>query len=84
MELTKAVKGTYFSKETLETPEAQMSASWQEFSKNETLENLKQPFTKHIVACFELLKEYATKTEVITLNETSFYLPQKSFLGLCI
>ncbi len=58
-----------------------MGASWQEFIKNETLENPKQPFTKHILACFELFKEYATKTEVIALNETSFYLPQQKLFG---
>ncbi|WP_104637057.1 hypothetical protein [Helicobacter felis] len=78
MEHTKAIKGTYLSKEALE---AQMGASWQEFIKNEALENPKQPFTKHIVACFELFKEYATKTEVIALNETSFYLPQQKLFG---
>ncbi|WP_233704198.1 Hsp70 family protein [Helicobacter bizzozeronii] len=78
MEHTKAIKGTYLSKEALE---AQMGASWQEFIKNETLENPKQPFTKHIVACFGLFKEYATKTEVIALNETSFYLPQQKLFG---
>ncbi|WP_121756726.1 hypothetical protein [Helicobacter felis] len=78
MEHTKAIKGTYLSEEALE---AQMGASWQEFIKNEALENPKQPFTKHIVACFELFKEYATKTEVITLNETSFYLPQQKLFG---
>ncbi|GMB96629.1 hypothetical protein [Helicobacter sp. NHP22-001] len=78
MEHTKAIKGTYLSKEALE---AQMAESWQEFIKNEALENPKQPFTKHIVACFELFKEYATKTEVITLNETSFYLPQQKLFG---
>ncbi|WP_104640700.1 acetate and sugar kinases/Hsc70/actin family protein [Helicobacter bizzozeronii] len=78
MEHTKAIKGTYLSKEALE---AQMGASWQEFIKNENLENPKQPFTKHILACFGLFKEYATKTEVITLNETSFYLPQQKLFG---
>ncbi|GMB91704.1 hypothetical protein [Helicobacter ailurogastricus] len=78
MEHTRAIKGTYFSKEA---PEAQMGASWQEFIKNENLENPKQPFTKHIVACFELFKEHATKTEVIALNETSFYLPQQKLFG---
>ncbi|GMB90544.1 hypothetical protein NHP190002_12460 [Helicobacter ailurogastricus] len=78
MEHIKTIEGIYLSKESLE---AQMSASWQEFRQNETLENPKQPFTKHIVACFELFKEHATKTEVITLNKTSFYLPQQKLFG---
>ncbi|GMB93422.1 hypothetical protein NHP200010_11410 [Helicobacter bizzozeronii] len=78
MEHTKAIKGTYLSKEALE---AQMAESWQEFIQNESLENPKQPFTKHIVACFGLFKEYATKTEVIALNKTGFYLPQQKLLG---
>ncbi|GMT38644.1 hypothetical protein NHP20013_07230 [Helicobacter bizzozeronii] len=78
MEHIKTIKRTYLSKEALE---AQMSASWQEFIKNENLENPRQPFTKHIVACFGLFKEHATKTEVIALNETSFYLPQQKLFG---
>ncbi|BCZ19152.1 hypothetical protein NHP190012_07940 [Helicobacter sp. NHP19-012] len=78
MEHIKTIEGIYLSKEALET---QMGASWQEFIKNENLENPKQPFTKHIVACFELFKEHATKTEVIALNKTSFYLPQQKLFG---
>ncbi|WP_104578915.1 hypothetical protein [Helicobacter felis] len=78
MERTKTIKGIYLTQEHLESI---MNSSWKEFENNDNLSNPKHSFTKHIIACFVLFKQSVENQEVVSLNETTFYLPKEQVFG---
>ncbi|WP_104753534.1 hypothetical protein [Helicobacter salomonis] len=78
MERTKTIKDIYLTQEHLET---EMNASWKEFENNDNLSNPKHSFTKHVNACFEIFKQSVENQEVVSLDETTFYLPKEQVFG---